>query len=59
VTPGLAQDVAAVAAARAPEGIEDDFDAGGGDGLEIDQLGEALEVGRLDIRRFRSWAQGR
>ncbi len=42
---GLAEDVAAVAAARSPEGIEDDLDAGLGDGLEVDEFGEAAEEG--------------
>jgi len=39
-----AEDVATVAAACSPEGVEDYFDAGGGDGLEIDEFGEAGEV---------------
>ncbi len=51
---GIAQEVGAVAAARAPEGIVDDLDAGLGDGLEVDKLGEAAEEGGFDVGGFES-----
>ena len=51
---GVAEQVGRVAAARAPEGIVDDLDAGLGDGLEVDELGEALEEGGLDVGWSRS-----
>jgi hypothetical protein len=49
---GRSEDVAAVAAARAPEGIEDDLDAGNGNGFEIDQFGDSGEIGGLDVGGF-------
>ena len=49
---GVAEQIGAVAAARAPEGIVDHLDAGFGDGLEVDQFGDALEEGGLDVDGF-------
>ncbi len=49
---GLAQQVAGIAAARAPEGIVDNLDARLGNGLEIDKLGKTREKGRLYVDGF-------
>ena len=46
---GFAQDMATVAAACSPEGIEDNLDVGGGDGLEIDEFAEAMQEAGLHV----------
>ena len=46
------QRMAAIASTRAPEGIEDDFDARLGNGLEIDELSEASQESRPDVDLF-------